>query len=148
DPRHAPSGGDASGVGVFEVDSVGEVGSTVASPQLLRSSPRASVTKAVLTRTRHQVQRGCRPPYNRAPTRELIAEPFKKGRPPVKQTPFAVLLVVMMILGGIAVPRGLHAQAGQGAIPPLSTFTAPSWSDIPLNPNQPDRVTYWSVDTF
>lgn len=55
---------------------------------------------------------------------------------------------MVVIGGGIAVQRGLQAQAGQGATPALSTFTAPTWSDIPLNPNQPDRVTYWSVDTF
>jgi mannose-6-phosphate isomerase-like protein (cupin superfamily) len=66
----------------------------------------------------------------------------------VKQTIFAILVVTMMIGAGIAVQKRLQAQAGQGAAPPLSTFTAPAWSDIPLNPNQPDRVTHWSVDTF
>jgi mannose-6-phosphate isomerase-like protein (cupin superfamily) len=66
----------------------------------------------------------------------------------VKQTTFAVLVVVVMIGSGIAAQRGPQAQAGQGATPVLSTFTAPAWSDIPLNPNQPDGVTYWSVDTF
>ena len=66
----------------------------------------------------------------------------------MKQTILAVLVVTMMIGGGVAVQKRLQAQAGQGAAPPLSTFTAPAWSDIPLNPNQPDRVTHWSVDTF
>jgi mannose-6-phosphate isomerase-like protein (cupin superfamily) len=54
----------------------------------------------------------------------------------------------LAIAGSVQVQNGLRAQAGQGTTPPLSTFTAPAWSDIPLNPNQPDRVTYWSVDTF
>jgi len=66
----------------------------------------------------------------------------------VKKTAFALLVVVVVTGGGLAVERSLQAQAGQGATPPLSTFAAPAWSDIPLNPNQPDRVTYWSVDAF
>src|SRR5262245_21533990 len=65
----------------------------------------------------------------------------------VKQTSLTIL-VLLASVGGIGVQRGLLAQAGQGTTPPLSTFSAPAWSDIPLNPNQPDRVTYWSVDTF
>jgi mannose-6-phosphate isomerase-like protein (cupin superfamily) len=65
----------------------------------------------------------------------------------VKHIAFTVF-VALAIVGGVEVQNGLWAQAGQGTTPPLSTFTAPAWSDIPLNPNQPDRVTYWSVDTF
>jgi mannose-6-phosphate isomerase-like protein (cupin superfamily) len=65
----------------------------------------------------------------------------------VKQTVLAVFFVTAISGASIAIQK-VHAQTGQPAPTAAGSFTAPAWSNIPLNPNQPERVTYWSVDTF
>jgi hypothetical protein len=60
DPRQAPSGGRASGVGGIDIEGVGELGSAAAPPQLLKSSPRTSMRMVVPARTPSEMQRGYR----------------------------------------------------------------------------------------
>ena len=75
----------------------------------------------------------------------------KKGWSIVKRAVVVVLFVVAAVMVTLAVGhRGLRAQAPQAASSPQTDqFTAPAWSSaIPLNPNQPEKPTHWSVDAF
>ena len=68
----------------------------------------------------------------------------------VKRETIALLVLVAVGSGvfAIAIGRSLHAQAGQPASS-STTFTAPAWSSaIPLNPDQPDKATLWSMESF
>ena len=65
----------------------------------------------------------------------------------VKHTALAVLVVIALGGASLSVLSSLQAQAGQ---PPATAggFSAPAWSNIPLNPNQPEKATHWPADTF